>query len=102
MIRTILLYGVALGVGALALEALHEFLWAGGWPGEIGVAAQHGMQHIFQRLAVGAQVGGTVAGHQEIQHHAMQPGVARDEGGGKGVFGDDGETAILEHGQRLR
>ena len=39
MIRTILLYGVALGVGALALEALHEFLWAGGWPGEIGVAA---------------------------------------------------------------
>jgi DNA-binding CsgD family transcriptional regulator len=38
---TILIYGLALAVGALALEWLHEALWAGGWTGEatIGLIA---------------------------------------------------------------
>ena len=38
MSRTIILYGVALAGGALALEWLHRALWAGGWEGEATIA----------------------------------------------------------------
>ncbi len=38
MSRTIILYGVALAGGALALEWLHGALWAGGWTGEATIA----------------------------------------------------------------
>jgi DNA-binding CsgD family transcriptional regulator len=38
MLRTIILYGVALAAGALALEWLHGALWAGGWAGEATIA----------------------------------------------------------------